>query len=437
MNRRAAVALVAMLGIVVSPGTAHAAEDELQSQQWGIGKIHAPRAWAVTQGEGVVVAVIDTGVEARHTDLQGRVLPGRDFVDDDNDPRDEHGHGTLVAGIIAARRGNGGGVGVAPGATILPVRALDENGRGEPADVAEAIRWSVARGADVINLSLTVDQDTSGTFGGLFTDQQVDAAIEDAADAGVVVLIASGNDADGGANEASYDSDRAEVLVVGASTIQDRGAAYANRGKGLDVVAPGGGSATDPSEEGCADPGWIISTWWRANVTSPYGATCGTSMATAFASGVAALLRARGMDAAATATRMQDTALDLGPAGWDPTYGAGRIDAAAAVGAQPARPAGNAPSAKPMPPVTSTTVPSAIGSTPAPTRSADPSPVPLPTGTALPPVVAVPPFGFEEEAEPSSGLVALAAAMAGGMACAVVASARRTRRVTRRRPAAS
>src|SRR5215212_2392220 len=132
-----------------------ATNDPLRPKQWGMDMLEADAAHAITTGEGVTVAVVDTGVQRSHEDLAGRLLQGHDFVDGDDDPTDGDGHGTRVTGIIAANANNGLGViGAAPAAKVLPVRVLDNNGSGSSEDVAKGIDYAVAQHAQVINLSL-------------------------------------------------------------------------------------------------------------------------------------------------------------------------------------------------------------------------------------------------------------------------------------------
>src|SRR5437870_5949051 len=154
--RRLVPAFAALLvAALAAAAPAAGAGDPLRSQQWGLDMIEADAAHQVTTGAGAVVAVVDSGVYAAHPDLAGRLLPGHDFVDNDSTPQDDNGHGTHVTGIIAADAGNGVGIeGVAPGATILPLRALDADGNGTSTDIAHAIDYAVAHGAQVINLSL-------------------------------------------------------------------------------------------------------------------------------------------------------------------------------------------------------------------------------------------------------------------------------------------
>src|SRR3977135_2124477 len=150
--------LLAVAGLLAAARAPRAAPDPLRPQQWGLDMIGADPAHQVATGSGAVVAVIDSGVQADHPDLAGRLLPGYDFVDDDGTPQDGNGHGTHVTGIVAADAGNGIGIeGVAPGARVLPVRGLGNDGSGSTAAVAQGIDYAVAHHADVINLSLGSD----------------------------------------------------------------------------------------------------------------------------------------------------------------------------------------------------------------------------------------------------------------------------------------
>lgn len=341
MVRRGLVFVLVCL--VLMTGTAHAAapNDPGWSQQWHLRTIHADRAWTKSKGSGVVVAVVDTGVDGNHPDLAGRLVTGRNFVDapsgGDANWQDKQGHGTFMAGLIAASTGNADGVAsVAPLARIMPVRVLGANGTGKPSDVAAGIDWAISHGARVINLSLAQEPigggDTNG--GNLFADQSIDDAIKNAARSAVVVVAAGNNFTSGGAPATSYDATSAGVIVVGASTRSDRRAAYSNYGAGLDVLAPGGGSASSPSTGSCDPNSPVVSTWWNPQSgSSAYGAGCGTSMAVAHVSGIAALLRARGYSNASAVNRIENTAVDLYSPGRDDQSGYGRVDAAAAVGA--------------------------------------------------------------------------------------------------------
>lgn len=403
--KRAGVLLLGAMLLV--PGIAGAApNDERYPSQWGLHVIGASAAWTVSEGQGAIVAVVDTGVDPGHRDLQGRLLPGRDFVDDDDDPADENGHGTMVAGIVAARTNNGVDVAsVAPRARILPVRVLDGDGTGTSQNVAQGIRWAVGEGADVINLSLAQDGPGGGGLlgGELLRDPSVADAIRDAARDGAVVVVAAGNDRDGGTTETAYDAPAGiAALVVGASTRDDRRAAYSNYGPGLDLLAPGGGSAIDPSPKGCTGNNSIVSTWWDPeDGGSKVAGGCGTSMSVAFVSGVAAQLRAMGRTNQQTVNRILATARDLGEPGRDDQTGHGRLDAARALGASVSSPtpsptaaATQRPPPPVAPPVRAQAEQDPVVSPPrqAGSPSVSPSPSPLPPPAV--PSPSAPPIAF-------------------------------------------
>ncbi|MDQ3304542.1 MAG: S8 family serine peptidase, partial [Actinomycetota bacterium] len=142
MQRIVGVLALAVSLIVALPGVATASDDPFFSEQWGLEAIGAEAAWSQGRGAGMVIAVVDTGVDLDHEDLEDNLLPGRSFISS-SPPQDGNGHGTHVAGIAAASTGNRIGVaGVAPDASILPVKVLDEKGAGNVNDVAEGIAWA-------------------------------------------------------------------------------------------------------------------------------------------------------------------------------------------------------------------------------------------------------------------------------------------------------
>src|SRR4051812_31285081 len=182
--------LVCLLLVLLSPGAALAANDPRRGEQWNLDLIESDAAHATSTGAGAVIAVVDTGVAAGHPDLAGQILPGHDFVQDDATPQDGNGHGSHVSGIALAATGNGVGISsVAPGAKLLPVRVLDDDGSGTSEDVAAGIDWARTHGADVINLSLGSEIPIVGASGG----DEIDAAIRRALAAGLVVVAAAGN----------------------------------------------------------------------------------------------------------------------------------------------------------------------------------------------------------------------------------------------------
>ena len=322
----AAVPAVALACLALfAPAAPAAGGDPLRSAQWGLDKIQAPQAWAVTQGAGAVIAVLDTGVDLTHPDLAANVLTtGHDFVDGDNTPQDEHGHGTHVSGIAAAVADNGiGGSGVAPAAKILPVRVLDANGEGDADRIAAGIRYATAQHANVISLSLGEDTvlGTAGTVLGVNDD--LHAAIADAWAAGAVIVVAAGNQS---APLCAEPAAAANVVCVGSTDKNDTPSYFSNGGTNSSnfVTAPGGAGLLF-----CEDD--IVSTFLRskpASVCSPaagYDYMAGTSMATPFVSGEAALLAAKGLRNTAIVACIKSTADHLTPAS------PGRINANRAV----------------------------------------------------------------------------------------------------------
>ncbi|VXB67857.1 S8 family serine peptidase [Aeromicrobium sp. 9AM] len=285
--------------------------DTYRSRQWALTRLGAETAWKTSTGRGVVVAVIDTGVKAVHVDLAGRVLAGRDFVAPGTSASDANGHGTHVAGIIAAIANNRRGVaGLAPNARILPVRVLDKTGVGDTANVAKGIVWAVDRGAKVINLSLSSTSPDTATR----------AAVAYAIAKNVVVVAAAGNSGCGLlGSPTSYPAAYDGVLGVGAITSGGAVASFSSCGSWVDVVAPGSG---------------ILSTV----PTSPYSALgcpanyctlSGTSMAAPHAAAAAALEIAKLGSAARQATvrsLIESTADDIVWSGRDVYSGNGVIN---------------------------------------------------------------------------------------------------------------
>src|SRR3954469_8757552 len=238
MRVRLAFLLVLLLCLAI-PASASAA-DPLRAQQWGLDMINADAAHATSTGSGAVVAVIDTGVLASHEDLAGRLLPGYDFVDNDSDPNDGNGHGTHVTGIVAADEGNGLGIeGVAPGAKVMPIRVLDDDGNGTGEKVAKGIDYAVAHNADVINLSL--GGDAIGTI--LGGDDAFTKSVQNALDKGVVVIAAAGNDT---APFCEQPEVTGAILCVGAVDRRNMRSFYSSSG---DLVAPGGSALGGPDED--------------------------------------------------------------------------------------------------------------------------------------------------------------------------------------------
>ncbi|MGH7292411.1 MAG: S8 family serine peptidase, partial [Myxococcota bacterium] len=227
--------------------------------QWGLPRTGVPEAWELSDGSGVLVAVIDTGVEATHPDLQGQIVTGYDFLNDDGDPRDDNGHGTRMAGIVAARGHNALGViGVAPQARVLSVKALDGQGYGPYSAVAKGMLYAVDQGAKVLSLSLS-----GATNSATLLD-----AVNYAKAHEVVVVAASGNY---GSDIPNYPAATSGAVAIAALNSADQRPIFSNYGAWISVAAPGDDVVTTTLNGG-------------------YSSSTGTSPAAAFTAGIFALL---------------------------------------------------------------------------------------------------------------------------------------------------
>lgn len=303
-------------------------DDPLYPFQWHFDQIDVEGAWSQEDGAGTVVAVIDTGVAytdgaplRQVRDLSGTAfVPGYDFVDDDDLPLDEHGHGTHVAGTIAQTTNNGYGVaGIAPQARIMPIRVLDATGRGNTADIAESIRWAADNGADIINMSL----------GGPLPSGIMQDAVTYAHRKGVTVIAAAGNN---GWSLPSYPAAYRNVIAVSATQFDRTTTFYSNYGRYIDIAAPGGNVRVDQNDDGRPD-GVMQETLQRGNPSGhEFALYMGTSMAAPHVAGVAALVHASGVT---NPDRIEDvlasTASTDVPAFETDRYGAGLLDASASV----------------------------------------------------------------------------------------------------------
>jgi len=291
--------------------------------QWNFTTVQAEQAWDISTGTGVKVAVLDTGLQQGGADGIGCVLPGIDIAYGDNDPSDGNGHGTHVSGTIAQKTNNIGTAGLAHGACILPVKVLDDAGSGTDADIAEGIAWAIANGARVINMSL-------GYPAGYTLDQFVGSASYNAINAAsnqVTIVVASGND--GSTTGISYPANHPETIAVGAtgySNLQSYPniAPYSNQGPALDLVAPGGDMSIDLNGDGYGDgilQETVGSSGWAHYFFQ------GTSMATPHVAAAAAMLIAQDetLNRYEVLNKLSATALDVGTAGKDNTYGYGLI----------------------------------------------------------------------------------------------------------------
>ncbi len=322
--------------------------------EWGV---NATQAWDLARaagapgGKGAVVAVIDSGVAyenrrpyRRAPDLYAsRFTRAKyDWVDRDRHPDDEESHGTHVTGTIAQKTNNGFGVtGLAYGVKIMPLRVLDSEGNGDGSNIARAIRYAVRHKANVINMS--VEFDTSLRAGDI---PEVISALHYARRKNVTLVAASGNE---GISKVAYPARDPDVISVGATTFDGCLADYSNAGRGLDLVAPGGGQDStfsgNPRDKANCDPSGadhriVQETLWGNISHFRLVGFEGTSFATPHVSAAAALLIAtKRLGAHPTPAqikeRLRATAKDLGADGPDSHYGAGLLDVGAALAPDP------------------------------------------------------------------------------------------------------
>jgi serine protease len=346
---RRALLLIAALALAVTSAPAFAAttapNDPLWGQQWGPQQVRASQAWATSTGAGEVIAIVDSGVDLSHPDLQGKLVSGATFAGcpkascgngdwKSGDTGAPDPHGTHVAGIAAAATNNGTGIaGVAPDAKIMPVKVLGEKG-GSFEEIAAGIRWSADNGADVINMSL-------GALPGVQA-LEITGLIKATRDAiayantkGVVVVVAAGNEASPLCASPAFNNG---ALCVTATDRNEAKAWYSNLGVKPDlraVAAPGGQGLLFCREDIISTvPAGTESTCGRT--TPGYDAYAGTSMAAPHVAGVAALLTAQGRTNTQTYEVLTSTARMpvTGVRGfYDPVYGYGIVDAEAAVAA--------------------------------------------------------------------------------------------------------
>jgi serine protease len=336
-------------GTGASPG-------DWQQLQWNFAGpfgVNAPEAWAnvasagAPGGQGVVVAVLDTGVAygnhgpfRRSPDFSRfSFVAGYDFVAGDAFPSDRNGHGTFVASTIAEATGNSFGLtGLAFGARIMPVRVLDGQGEGEASTIAEGVRYAVSHGARVINLSLEFSSNVTAS-----DIPELIQALRYARRHGVFVAAAAGNEAH---TAIAYPARVSDVVAVGATTEHGCLADYSNDGAGLTLVAPGGGAdANLPGDPNChpEQPAGrdIFQVTFTGSSPRRFGIPTGyegTSMAAPHVSAAAALVIASGVlgrrpSPAQVTARLRATARKLGGGGDERLYGAGLLDAAAATAA--------------------------------------------------------------------------------------------------------
>ncbi|MFE9678058.1 type VII secretion-associated serine protease mycosin [Streptomyces sp. NPDC006259] len=311
--------LLAAAVALVPPTTAYA--DGIRAKQWGLEALHTEEIWRTTKGRGITVAVLDTGVESDHPDLDGNVLTGRDMVGFGAGPGDRAWarHGTAMAGIIAGHghgNGNGDGVmGIAPEARILPVRVILEDGDPSRAKarntrgnaLADGIRWAADQGADVINLSLGDDSASA------HPEPAEDEAVQYALKKGSVVVASAGNGGEKG-DHISYPAAYPGVIAATAVDRYGTRASFSTRRWYATVSAPG-------VDVVIADPDHKYYEGW------------GTSAAAAFVSGAVALVKAAHPDLTPAQIKklLEDTARNAPTGGRDDSRGFGFIDPAAAI----------------------------------------------------------------------------------------------------------
>ncbi|MDQ3547217.1 MAG: S8 family serine peptidase, partial [Chloroflexota bacterium] len=288
-------------------------EESYAEQQWWLDLIDAPDGWNISTGiEETIVAVIDSGVSPTHPDLASRLLPGYNAVDGSSDASDIDGHGTHVAGIIAAQDNGFGTVGVAMDVLILPIRVVDAAGDIDVSDEIEAIYWAVDNGADVINLSLGAEEYI----------QAEREAIQYAYNSGVVVVAAAGN----AFNEVSYPGNYDEVIAAGSLKADGYPAPFTSRITRVDVSAPG---------ESIYSPGWdgFYGDYWDDIFYSDNAAVSGTSFSSAIVTGLVALIKSVDPAVGVEQVRslLKSTATDTGGVGAESGAGAGQVNVEAAL----------------------------------------------------------------------------------------------------------
>ncbi|MBI4338494.1 MAG: S8 family serine peptidase [Chloroflexi bacterium] len=284
---------------------------QAQTVPWGIAKVNAPAVHGFDKGAGVKVAIIDTGIDLEQLDL--KVAGGVSFVTGVTSWDDDNGHGTHVAGTVAALDNDIGVVGVAPLASLFAVKVLNSSGSGSWSSVISGVDWAITNGMQVVSMSLGASSAPSA----------MQTAVQVASNAGIVIVAAAGNSGSSGlCCNVTYPAKFSEVIAVAAIDESNTRASFSSIGPEVELAAPGVG---------------VLSTW----PNNTYAILNGTSMATPHVSGLAALLIASGtlkdenadgkVNNLDVRLRMQKTATDLGDPGRDAWYGYGLINAAMAV----------------------------------------------------------------------------------------------------------
>lgn len=300
--------------IIEPDGLVRAIDAELDNT-WGVKRIGSGIVHdGGNRGEGVKVAIVDTGIDCSHPELAPNCMGGIDIVNNDNDPYDDHGHGTHVAGTVAAKDDDSGVVGAAPNALLYGVKVLSASGSGWWSDVAAGIEWCVDNGIQV----------TNNSYGGSTGGSLLQSAFDNAYAAGIVHVAAAGNSGSGD-DTVGYPAKLGSVIAVAATDSNDNRASFSSTGPDVEIAAPGVS---------------IRST----TVGGGYASWSGTSMASPHVAGTVALVIASGVDGPANVRqRLVDTADDLGTAGRDELYGWGLVDADEAASGGEAPPPNEAP----------------------------------------------------------------------------------------------
>jgi subtilisin family serine protease len=274
--------------------------DPMSGSEWHLSTIGAPTAWAYTSGAGITIAILDTGVDGTHPDLAANMVPGWNFYDNNSDTHDVNGHGTMVAGTAAAVTNNGVGVAAVAGAAkIMPIRIADPSAYALWSTVAQGITYAADHGARVVNLS----------YQGASSSSTIQQAASYLRSKGGVLFVAAGNT---GAVDNTAPTDL--MMVVAATLADDSHASWSTYGSFVDISAPG----------------------YNIVSTAPGGSywyCWGTSLSTPIVAGTAALILAKRPDftPAQVDAALKSTATDLGASGPDIYFGAGRVNAAAAL----------------------------------------------------------------------------------------------------------
>lgn len=243
-------------------------EAEVKEVPEGVELIQAPKIWSKTKGKGITVAVLDTGCDSSHPDLQKQIIGGRNFTDDDGGHpdifKDYNGHGTHVAGTIAAQENDNGVIGVAPEASLLIIKVLNKNGSGQYDWIIDGINYAIEQKVDIISMSL----------GGPADIPELYQAVKKAIANNILVVCAAGNEGDNNdsTDEFAFPGSYNEVISVGAINFERRSSEFTNSHNEIDLVAPGEG---------------IVSTY----LNGKYATLSGTSMAAPHVSGALALIK--------------------------------------------------------------------------------------------------------------------------------------------------